>query len=362
MTPEALRAALAEQPGETPEERWAALVESRLPPGEPGFTPFWWRTMREFWRSGKTALLVGKANRAGGTTHIARMCAAPESVFRERTPVADSELVWANASATVPLANGSLRLFASTLRTLGYREVARRSKDELKRIDAGSMFVSDGSNAAPGRVEFLDLAGNRIEFRSQTASKAGMSGFTGIGLTADEAELWKGEAEKPSDVLGLGMSRLKGQSGAKAYLISRFFSEEGVLAKIAARGDTESLMVARLGAEGARDDEIGRAALREHLRAIGSQGDRASWRYAQDARLTEAADPASAIIPAWVGIGPPETTIIECWRLAGTGVDLEEGEIPIDGLFRVYGGRPTGHEGERYFDAEALKAAREMMV
>jgi hypothetical protein len=362
LTPEGLRAAVATMPGDTDEEKWCAFAESKLPPGEPAFTPFWWDTCREFWRSEKTALLVLKANRAGGTTHIARMCAAPESVFRERSAIGDSELVWANASVTVPLANGSLRLVAASLRAIGYKEVKARSKDEVKRLDAGTIFVREGSNATAGTIELLDACGNRIEYRSQPASKAGLSGFTGIGFTGDEIELWKGEAEKPEEVLELGLSRLKGQKGAKAYAISRAFSEEGALFKIAMRGDTEQLMVARLGERGARDDEAGRLAVRDHLRAIGAIGDRDAWRWSQDKRLTEEADPRSPLIPAWCGIGPPGVSALECWKLAATGFGLDEGEVPLDGLLRVYGGRPTGREGEKYFDGAAIRAAREMRI
>lgn len=124
------------------------------------------------------------------------------------------------------------------------------------------------------------------------------------------------------------------------------------------RGDTESLMIARLGEQGARDDEIGRLALREHLRRIGAAGDREALRYSQDSRLIEEADPASPLIPAWCGIGPPEASILDCWRLASTGVGLDDGEVPLDGMLRVYGGRPTGREGEKYFSKAAIDAAR----
>lgn len=356
-----LLAAARDLAGETPEEQWAQLVQNKLPPDQPPFTPFWWRTLGRFWRSGKTALIVLKANRAGGTTHIARMCSAPEMLFRERHAIAESEFVWANASATVPLANGSLRMVASALRALGLDEVKRRSKDELKRIAPMQMFVGEGSVQTAGTIECLDISGNRVEYRSQPASRAGLSGFTGIGFTPDEVELWKGEAEQPEEVLELGLSRLKGQPGAHTYAISRAFSEEGVLYKMAMRGDTESLMIARLGEDGARDDETGRLALREHLRALGAQGDRAARRHSQDVRLVEEADPASPIIPAWAGIGPPEATILECWKLAVTGFGLEEGEVPLDGLLRVYGGRPTGREGERFITQAAIDVSRVMI-
>lgn len=360
---EALRRLALGLPGETPEERWAALIEQKiLAAGEPPFSLWWWETLRTFWRSGKTALIVLKANRAGGTTHIARMCAAPEMLFRERKAIADSEFVWANASATVPLANGSLRMVSSAMRCLGLDEVKWRRKDDAKRIAPMMFFISEGSSQTAGTIECLDYCGNRVEYRSQPASRAGLSGFTGIGFTPDEVELWKGEAEKPGEVLELGLSRLKGQTGAHTYAISRAFSEEGELYRMAQRGDTETLMIARLGARGARDDEAGRAALRDHLRALAMQGDRDAKRYVDDPRLTEEADPASPLIPAWSGIGPPEKTILECWKLAATGFGLDDGEIPIDGLFRVYGGRPTGHEGSRYFDARFLREARARVV
>ncbi len=358
MTPEGLRAVAEGMPGDTPEERWAAFVESKLPAGEPAFSPFWWRTLRAFWQSGKTALIVLKANRAGGTTHVARMCAAPEMLFRERRAIAESEFVWANASATVPLANGSLRMVASAMRAIGLREVKKRSKDEVKRVAPSEFFISEGSVQTAGTIEFLDVHSNRVEYRSQPASRAGLSGFTGIGFTPDEVELWRGEAERPEEVLELGMSRLKGQCGAHTYAISRAFAEDGALYKIVSRGDTEELMIARLGEQGARDDEAGRLALRDHLRARGVAGDREALRYSQDRRLTEEADPTSPIVPAWVGIGPPEATILECWRLAATGFGLDEGEVPLDGLLRVYGGRPTGREGERYIEQAAIDAAR----
>lgn len=364
---DSLRKAAHDYPGDTPEERWARLTEARLlEAGEPPFSQWWWALMVAFWNSGKTALVVGKANRAGGTTHIVRMAATPESVFRERKPVADSELVWPNASATVKLANDSIRMFASTLRALGLREVKTRSKDEIKRVDSGSYFLREGSNAVAGSIEFLDGSGNRVEYRSQPASKAGLSGFTGMGFTADEVELWKGEAERPSEVLELGLSRLKGQAGTRAYAISRLFAEGGPLHTIAQLGDNEGQMVARLGATGARDDEIARLALRDHLKALATGGDRHARIYSEDPRLTEEADPASIVIPAWsaLPVGKPgeygpDAAIRECWRLASTGWGLEPGEVPLEGLFRVYGGRPTGHEGARYFDTRFLREARE---
>lgn len=363
---ERLAQATALLPGDTSEERWARLVEQRMVAiGEPPFTQWWWDTLIEFWKSGKTALAVGKANRAGGTTHIQGMCAAPESLFRERKAIADSELVWANSSATVPLANGTLRLFAATLRALGMTEQPRRSKNDAKRLSPGDFFISEGSNAGPGTVEFLDICGNRCEFRSQPASRAGLSGFTGIGFTPDEVELWGGDKDNPTDLLDLGLSRLKGQPGTHAYAISRLFAEDGPLALICKRGDNEGLMIARLRKSGAEADERARLSLKRHLQDLARAGDRDARVYSEDARLTEEADPTSYIIPAWAALpeggqygSGPEAAIRDCWRLASIGWGLEPGEVPIDGLFRVYGGRPTGHEGARYFDARFLREAR----
>lgn len=369
MTPEGLRAAAAKMPGETHEEQWAAFVESKLvAAGEPAFSP-WWRSARaEFWRSGKTVEVACKANRAGGTHHTVLMCAVPQCIFRERKAVADTQLAWANSSATLALANDSIALFKTGLRALGFREVKSRSKDEVKRISSGEFFARDGSTAMPGSVEFLDLAGNRCEYRSSVASKAGLSGFTGIGFTADEIGLWKGEAEKPGDVLELGLSRLKGQRDARAHLISRSFTATDHLHRMALRGSNEALFVQRLGEGGARDDEYARRSLREYLIARAAQGDRAAKLFADDPRLDEDADPSSPIIPAWaalqIGDGAygPAAAILACWRLAAAGVGLDDGEVPLDGLFRVYGGRPDGQEGGRYFSAKAIDVARRVIL
>lgn len=352
--------------GDTEEERWARLVEKRLlEVGEPPFTTWWWDTSILFWNSGKTALGVGAAVRSAKTSAVQGMHAVPQALYRERHAVTDSELVWANSSATVPLANGTLRMFAATMRAIGFSEATKRSKDEIKRLSPGTFFSREGSNAGAGTVEFLDVTGNRIEFRSQPASKAGLSGFTGIGFTADEAELYKGETDRPEEVLELGLSRLKGQRGARAYLISKLFSETGPLYRILARGDTEELMVARVGERGARDDVRARLHLKAHLEALAQQGDRHARVYAEDRRLTEESDPHSFIIPAWValdsgGIGRPgtEAAIMSCWELAATGIGLDPGEVPLDGLFRMYGGRPTGNEGSRYFDLRFLRESR----
>lgn len=368
MTPEGLRVAAADMPGETPEERWAAFVEKKLiEAGEPPFAP-WWRGARSgFWRSSRTVEVACKANRAGGTHHTVLQCAVPQCVFRERHAVADTQLAWANSSATLALANDSIALFKTGMRALGYREVKSRSKDEVKRISPGEFFARDGSTAMPGSVEFLDISGNRCEYRSSVASKAGLSGFTGIGFTADEVGLWKGEAEKPGDVLELGLSRLKGQAGARAHLISRSFTADDHLYRMALRGSNEALHVHCLGIEGARADEEARAALGAHLRALAQLGDRAARLCADDPRLTEEADPDSVVIPAWAALPlgaagdyGPEPAILACWKLAAAGVGLDDGEIPLDGLFRVYGGRPDGQEGQRYFNLKAIEAARKL--
>lgn len=366
MTLEKLLAAARDLPGDTPEERWAALVEQRLgAAGEPPFAEWWREARASFWRSGKAVEVACKANRAGGTSHTVLQCAVPQSLFRERKAVGDSQLAWASASATLNLANDAIALFKTGLRALGFREVKTRSKDEVKRIGPMEFFARDGSFAMPGSVEFLDVNGNRCEYRSSVASKAGLSGFTGIGFTADEVGLWKGEAERPGDVLDLGLSRLKGQADARASLISRSFTTQDHLHRLAMRGDNEQLLVHRLGERGARYDEEARLALRDHLRVLARAGDKAARMYAEDPRLLEEADPGSVVIPAWsalpVGDGMthgPAAAILACWRLSASGIGLDEGELPLDGLFRVYGGRPEGQEGQRYFNLKAIEAAR----
>lgn len=360
---EALAKHAATLPGETDEERWAALIEQKLvAAGEYPFSPWWWGELRRFWRTGKTTFAAGKANRAGGTTHILGMATIPEMLFRERRPFADSPLVWPNASATVDLANISIHGFASICRVLGFEEVKGRSKDLPQRLAPMTLFVSEGNRNAPGTCEVIDISGNRVEFRSQPATPSGLSGFTGTGFTADEIELW-GDPVEARRVLGLGKSRLARQQGTHAYYISRLFASDGVLTTICDKGDNEGLMVARLGEAGARADEIARRYLKKHLQSLAAIGG-CPRRYAEDVRLIEAADPASPIIPGWSAlmIGDndepgPEAAIMALWRLACDGTDLEPGEDPLDGLLRVYGGRPTGSEGELFFGTEDVDAA-----
>lgn len=370
MTPAGLREAALQMHGETPEERWAAFVESKLiAQGEPPFAEPWWEIMRAFWRSGKGVLAVGGANRAGKTSHVNGMCAIPEMLFRERAPYADSDLVWPNCSATIELANLSLRSAAFIARAVGFDEVKGRSKELAKRLNFGTVFVSEGNRSSPGTIEFIDTWENRVEYRSQAASAMGLSGYTGLGATADELELagW-GSPQETRDSIGLMKSRLKGQLGAHVYMISRLFAEEGVLATICARGDNEGLMVARLGTRGAEYDERARRHLKAYFEGRAQQGVREARRYAQDRRLTEEADPDSYVLPGWslLPIGDqrepgPEAAIMSCWRRACDGTDLDEGEVPLDGLLRVYGGRPTGREGERYIEQAAIDAARAMI-
>lgn len=357
--------------GETPEEQWALLVQNKLTEqGEPPFAEPWWELLRAFWRSdGKRVLAVGGANRSGKTTHINGMCAMPQMMFRERQPYADSDLVWPNASATIDLANLSLKSAAAICRAVGFSEVKGRTKDTAKRLEPMTVFASEGNKNSPGTIEFIDVSGNRVEYRSSASSAMGLSGYTGTGATGDELELagWGSPAEARA-AIGLMKSRLKGQKGTAVHLISRLFSEEGVLHKICQGGDNEGLMVARLGERGAEYDERARLHLKGYLEGRARVGDTASRRYSQDARLVEKADPNSFILPGWslLPIGDdrqpgPEAAIMSCWSLACDGVDCEPGEIPIDGLFRVYGGRPTGLEGEKFFDAEASARARVMI-
>lgn len=368
MSLESLAKVAADLPGETPEERWALLVQNKLiEAGEPPFVEPWWEILRTFWRSGKRVLAVAGANRAGKTTHINGMCAMPQMMFRHREPFADSDLVWPNASATIDLANLSLRSAAAICRAVGFTEVKGRSKDLAKRLEPMTIFASEGNKNSPGTIEFLDVCNNRVEFRSSASTAMGLSGFTGTGGTADEVELkgW-GTPQEAREAIGLMKSRLRGQRGTHIHLISRLFAEDGVLAKICKGGDNEGLMVARLGKRGAEYDERARRHLKRYLEGRAQQGDRAARRYSQDKRLIEAADPNSHILPGWslLPIGEdrepgPEAAILSCWALAVDGTDLDEGEIPIDGLLRVYGGRPTGHEGQGWIDRPLLKEARE---
>lgn len=359
MIPSQLLAEANAYPGDTPEERWAGFVESKLvEQGQPAFSPWWFGTidqpgvLRQFWRSSKSTLVVLGANRSVKTHTISLAAAVPELIFRERQAVGGTELVWASMSANVGLANASIKLFANALRALGYTEVSRRSKETVARLEPATFFVREWSTSSPGAVEFLDAHGVKVEYRSFPASITGASGYTAPGMTLDEVGAW--ECANPGQVVETAGGRTYRQRGAHQYLVSRAFSVDDVLYRMAMRGDSEGLFVARLGERGAADDERARLWLRDHLRARGD------FELAADERLIEQADPSSPLIPAWVGLSPAEESMADAWSRASAGAGLEVGETPLDGLFRVYGGRPGGAEGERLFKEIPLRECRKL--
>lgn len=340
-----------------PEWGWFRWLERRIIERDQPEVSQWWRdTVRAFYASGadELAALVGMR---GTKSHTACRLAVAEALFRERTPVLGTDLVWGVYSCDLPEANGRATTIAALLGVVGMTEVDKRDK-----VSPGTFFRS-GALGGRTTIATYDLSGNAIEFRIAPATTGGASGYTGIGLTCDELDLWRdGDGANPaSQVLSVLRPRLFGQKGARVYRISAPFAETSPHTRAVRRGDTEGQCVARLGTWGAERDEAARAILAEMFRdrsRRGSQRDRRRFAaYAEDARLFERASADDYRIPTWVARdGDLSDLMLDCWKRAADDA-AEDGSDPLAMLFARFGARPYGATGMRLIDPILLDRA-----
>ncbi len=341
-----------------PEEwGWFRWIEQRIGEDAPPVSRWWGWTLHEFWTSGapELAALVGMR---GTKSHTVCRVAVAESLFRERHPVLGTDLVWGIYSCDMHEASGRASTVAALLGAIGLQQVDRRDA-----LDASAFFRS-GAQGGRTTISTFDLHDEPIEFRIAPATSGGASGYTGIGITCDELDLWKGGDghSNANEVLSVLSPRLFGQHGAHLYRVSAPFAENSPHTRAVRDGDSEIQHVARLGPAGARRDQEARAAIarmfEDRARASDRRDDRDRFgAYAKDPRLAERADPLDYRIPTWVARdGDVDEIVRDCWSRAARDAK-KDGSDPLALMFARFGARPLGATGGRMFDPIALDRA-----
>jgi hypothetical protein len=353
-----------------PEWGWLLWLESRLAsetanPWRPMPT-LWARLYRDFWRS-KKRQMVGSVGRRGTKSSSNCRVAVVESLLRPRRVEPGTDLAWPFMSCDMAEANGRFKTLKALLSAIGLRAVDRQAD-----LDIGTFWPTQPNQYGRSKIALLDADEHPFDFRIMPGTIDGASGYTAIGATCDELDLWHDKATNAnpaSAVLEMLRPTLKGQRDAHLYAFSAPFGERGPHTSLVRRGDTDLQHVARLGVDGAALDEKARRALADMFaaRAVSdpSAEERARYaRYAADVRLLEAADPATTAIPSWAanptdenGDGPdPGGAILECYALAA-GAAAADGADPLIELLARYGARPYAAGGHRMFDLTLLEAA-----
>lgn len=354
--------------GVGPEEhgwlRQLDVVLSQLREPAPPVSEWWYWSLGEFWRSGRTYGAWEKGQRSTASTTLARTLIA-ESFFRQRRLVLDQVGICSLVAVTKRETQTAIgATVTSVIEALGLTEAGRGQEP------TASTYV--------GRTldwTVLDASGYKISFQIRPPSLEGSAAGTFVGYLADEVNLWDKEqslhapADKVLEILG---GRLAYQRGAHGYHTSTPEGRDGALSTIiraSLQYGSESIFIARLGELGARRDDIARRGLREHLsrraRDAPEQATRTSCaRWAADERLARDPDPRSTYIPTWSARGgDPVAEIMECWRLVDVALrDGKEGGDPLDVLLHRYGAQPGGDSGRRIFGEQIIAEARARAV
>lgn len=353
-----------------PEWGWLLWLESRLAsetanPWRPMPT-LWARLYRDFWRSKKRQMVASVGRRGTKSSSNCRV-ALCESILRPRRPEPGTELAWPFMSCDMAEANGRFKTLKALLSAVGLRQV-----DRVSDLDIGTFWPTQPNQYGRSKIALLDADDHPIEFRIMPGTVDGASGYTAIGATVDELDLWHDKATSSNPalvVLEMLRPTLKGQRDAHIYAFSAPFGERGPHTTLVRKGDNDLQHVSRLGADGAAADEEARRALAslfaERARTAASSEERAQYtRYAADERLLEKASAAATAIPSWAanptdenGDGPdPGGAIRECYSLAA-GAAANDSLDPLLELLARYGARPYAAGGHRLFDQVVLDAA-----
>jgi hypothetical protein len=144
--------------------RFVALDQLLQSKGFPATSPWWHRTVRRFYESGRRQL-VGRVGRRGGKSSTLCRVAVVEALWGKHVvPPGDLGVV-AFISTTRDEANQRIRTIKAILDALG---VAYKPCE--------------------GGIELLEKP---IAFKVYTATVSGVSGFTGICIICDEVAKWK---------------------------------------------------------------------------------------------------------------------------------------------------------------------------
>lgn len=144
--------------------RFGALDRLLQSKGFPATSPWWHRTVRDFYESGRRQL-VGRVGRRGGKSSTLCRLAVVEALWGKHVVPPGDVGVVAFISTTRDEANQRIRTIKAILDALGI-----------------------GYKPCEGGVELVDRF---VAFKVYTATVSGVSGFTGICIICDEVAKWK---------------------------------------------------------------------------------------------------------------------------------------------------------------------------
>ncbi len=148
-------------------QRFVAVDRVLVARGFPATSPWWFRTIERWYRSGKRQAVLRVGRRGGKSSTLSRLAVVEGLYGKHKIPPGDIGVV-AVISTRGPEALERLRTITAILDTLGVRY--RPSK---------------------GNVDGVELVDQPIAFRVHVATIAGVSGFTGVFVLCDEVSKWK---------------------------------------------------------------------------------------------------------------------------------------------------------------------------
>lgn len=309
-----------------------------------GFHPMseWWdEQFALFYASGKLQF-TARDGRRGGKSSDASRVAVSDGIGTPRTLPPGEAGTWPIISHTMPEAHDRLDTIEAILKALGFRSVDKPPEE----------FGTYQRTTELGRklIRSLDVNRNVIEWVVFPASINGVSGFTAIGATCDEAAKWRDDktgANPASTVLASLRPCFATQPAAHLYLISSAFSTIDTHHDAIEEGDTDIQFLARLGERAAADDREQRArgvamfeAKEREQAARGQLADAAITRARADALRAsiDTISPLSPNVPTWAS--NPSLTIERTLLL----------EADFATWLREFASVPTGSGAAFFFD------------
>jgi hypothetical protein len=303
----------------------------------------WWDGQLDaFYATGKFQFTGRIGRRGAKSTTITVRVSVSETIGTPRTLDPGQSGTWPLISHSNHEAGKRLDEIEAVLKAIGMVKVEGKPEE----------FGKYQRTTDYGRtlIRTLDISGNRVEWVVYPPTINGVSGFTAIGASCDEAAKWRDDktgANPASVVLASLRPCFATQPAAHLYLFSSAFSTLDAHHDAVSQGDTDMQFLARLGEEGARVDreQRERAALMFEARARAAalsgdavraklNGDRAE---AIRASMTSA-DTSSANVSTWAA--NPSLSIERT-------LDLEE---DFATWLREYGSVPTGSSGGSFLD------------
>ena len=301
--------AQAEQLEPGPYGRFLWLNEQCAEMGMHSISPWWLRTTRAYYASGKRWLVV-RCGRGGGKSTTLVRIASCESLFGDRFVPPGQVWPWIFVSVSTGDAGRRIPEAAAILGCLGVEYKLHRMTGRLA-------------------IDFRDHRGNDVQFLSLACNISSLSGPTSIGGTVDEEAKFFDKAlnaNPATEVLASMLQTFRGREDPRGVRCSSAWGTVGSHAQAVAAGDTSQNYVARIGDEFVDATIVGLAQVASYIEA---QGNAHGAKKVRDYAATVTAD--SPNIPTWVA--NPTISAMACYQANETLAASEKGRASMVDLF-----------------------------